>query len=72
MFLNNDCVVPEGWLGQLVALEGESGLGPFDAGLLSGKAREAGYVLACCGDLFVHHFGSHTFAHGAPIEEAKP
>jgi O-antigen biosynthesis protein len=53
-------------------LESESGLGPFDAGLLCRKAREAGYVLACCQDLFVHHFGSHTFAHGAPQIEEKP
>ncbi len=43
-----------------------SGLGVFDTDALCHKARQAGYTLACCRDLFIHHFGSRTFAHGAP------
>jgi GT2 family glycosyltransferase len=43
----------------------------FDTDLLSGKARQAGFTLACCRDLFVHHFGTRIFAHGAP-EQVKP
>jgi GT2 family glycosyltransferase len=38
----------------------------FDTDRLSAKARLAGFTLACCKDLFVHHFGTRTFAHGAP------
>jgi GT2 family glycosyltransferase len=38
----------------------------FDTDILSAKAREAGYTLAVCRDLFIHHFGTRTFAHGAP------
>jgi O-antigen biosynthesis protein len=45
---------------------GEEGLGLFDTDLLSVKARQAGYTLAVCRDLFVHHFGTRSFAHGAP------
>jgi GT2 family glycosyltransferase len=41
----------------------------FDSDLLSAKARQAGFTLACCKDLFVHHFGTRTFAHGAPLAE---
>jgi GT2 family glycosyltransferase len=41
-------------------------LGLFDTDLFSAKARQAGFSLACCLDLFVHHFGTRTFAHGAP------
>jgi len=44
-------------------------LGLFDSDILSSKAREAGFNLACCRDLFIHHFGTRTFAHGAPIAE---
>jgi GT2 family glycosyltransferase len=32
--------------------------GVFNADALSGRIRQAGYHLACCRDLFVHHFGS--------------
>jgi hypothetical protein len=39
--------------------------GPGCSSLLSVKARQAGYSLAVCKDLFVHHFGTRTFAHGA-------
>src|SRR5215510_11408318 len=43
-----------------------SDLGLFDTDILSSKTRQAGYTLACCRDLFIHHFGTRTFAHGAP------
>jgi GT2 family glycosyltransferase len=48
----------------------EEGLGLFDTDVLSMKARQAGYSLAVCRDLFVHHFGTRTFAYGAPAEAA--
>jgi GT2 family glycosyltransferase len=35
-----------------------SGLGFFQLDALSERARRAGFVLACCRDLYVHHFGS--------------
>ena len=38
----------------------------FDTDILSAKARQAGFTLCCCRDLFIHHFGTRTFAHGAP------
>jgi O-antigen biosynthesis protein len=41
-------------------------LGLFDTDIVSAKAREAGFTLAVCRDLFIHHFGTRTFAHGAP------
>jgi GT2 family glycosyltransferase len=41
----------------------------FDTDILSLKARQAGFSLACCRDLFVHHFGTRTFAHGAPAPQ---
>jgi GT2 family glycosyltransferase len=44
-----------------------TGLDIFDTQALCRRAREAGYRLACCGDLFVHHIGSRTFAHGGPV-----
>jgi GT2 family glycosyltransferase len=43
----------------------------FDTDILSSKAREAGFTLAVCRDLFVHHFGTRTFAHGAPDAVAR-
>jgi hypothetical protein len=36
----------------------------FDSDILSAKAQQAGFSLAVCRDLFVHHFGTRTFAHG--------
>lgn len=36
--------------------------GVFDANAVSWKVRHAGYRLACCRDLFVHHFGSRVAA----------
>jgi GT2 family glycosyltransferase len=49
----------------------EESLGLFDTDVLSAKARRAGFSLAVCRDLFVHHFGTRTFAHGAPAEAAS-
>jgi GT2 family glycosyltransferase len=43
----------------------------FDTDLLGAKARQAGFTLAVCKDLFVHHFGTRTFAHGAPGVETE-
>jgi hypothetical protein len=48
----------------------EDDLGLFDTDVLSVKVRRAGYSLAVCRDLFVHHFGPRTFALGAPAEAA--
>lgn len=48
------------------ALDEWSDLSLFDSDILSSKAKEAGYSLAVCRDLFVHHFGTRTFAHSAP------
>jgi hypothetical protein len=52
-------------------LEGQTpfpgaGLDLFDTDVLSVRARQTGYTLACCKDLFIHHFGTRTFAHGGP------
>jgi GT2 family glycosyltransferase len=38
----------------------------FDTDILSMKPREAGFTLCLCLDLFIHHFGTRTFTHGAP------
>ena len=38
----------------------------FDTDILSAKAREAGFTLCCCRDLFIHHFGTRTFGTGPP------
>lgn len=47
-------------------------LGLFDTDMLSAKARQVGYNLAVCRDIFVHHFGTRTFAHtAAMVEEAR-
>jgi hypothetical protein len=37
-------------------------LGALDGDLLSQRVRQAGYRLACCQDVFLHHFGSRLFA----------
>ena len=47
-------------------LDKRSDLSLVDTDILSAKARQAGYTLACCRDLFVHHFGARTFTSGAP------
>jgi GT2 family glycosyltransferase len=47
-------------------LEGQAGLDLFDTALLCARARQAGFTQGCARDLFIHHFGSRTFAHGGP------
>ena len=47
----------------LPKLEKWTDLSLFDTDILSVKARQAGFTLACCRDLFVHHFGTRTFSH---------
>jgi GT2 family glycosyltransferase len=47
------------------ALDKWTDLGLFDSDILSVKARQAGFTLVCCRDVFIHHFGARTFAHGA-------
>ena len=44
-------------------------------GFLVGEylARQEGYKLVVCRDLFIHHFGTRTFAHGAPVaQDGRP
>jgi GT2 family glycosyltransferase len=48
------------------ALNEWTDLSLFDSDILSAKAQQAGFSLAVCRDLFVHHFGTRTFAHSAP------
>jgi len=48
-----------------------SDLSLFDTDILSAKTKQAGYSLAVCQDLFVHHFGTRTFAHGPPAAHAE-
>jgi GT2 family glycosyltransferase len=48
------------------ALDEWTDLSLFDTDILSSKARQEGFALVCCRDLFIHHFGTRTFAHGAP------
>ncbi len=43
-------------------LDERFGLGLFDDDDLAERARRAGFALAVAHDLFVHHFGSRTFA----------
>jgi O-antigen biosynthesis protein len=50
------------------ALDEWSDLSLFDTDILSSKAKEAGYTMAVCRDLFVHHFGTRTFAHGPKVD----
>ena len=47
------------------ALNEWTDLSLFDSDILSAKATQAGFSLAVCRDLYVHHFGTRTFAHGA-------
>jgi GT2 family glycosyltransferase len=53
-------------LDKIGSLQKWSDLSLFDTDILSAKARQAGFTLACCRDLFIHHFGTRSFAHGAP------
>ena len=39
----------------------------FDTDIAGKKARQEGFKLVVCRDLFIHHFGTRTFAHGAPM-----
>ena len=48
------------------ALNEWSDLSLFDTDIAGKKARQEGYKLVVCRDLFIHHFGTRTFAHGAP------
>ena len=43
-------------------LDEQFGLGFFDDDDLAERARRAGFELAVAHDLFIHHFGSRTFA----------
>jgi hypothetical protein len=43
----------------------ESALGLFNTDVLTLKAEGAGCTLAVCRYVFVHHFGTRTFAHGS-------
>jgi len=47
-------------------LKVESGLALFDTDNLCHKAREAGFMLVVCRDLFIHNFGTRTISHGGP------
>jgi O-antigen biosynthesis protein len=38
----------------------------FDTDIAGKKARQEGFKLVVCRDLYIHHFGTRTFAHGAP------
>jgi GT2 family glycosyltransferase len=51
-------------------LDEQFGLGFFDEYDLCERARRAGFELAVAHDLFVHHFGSRTFA-GNGIDAGK-
>jgi hypothetical protein len=48
------------------ALDEFSDLSLFDSDIVSAKAHQARFSLACCRDLFIYHFGTRTFAQGAP------
>jgi hypothetical protein len=52
-------------------LQTRTGLELFDTDALCRQVRQARYTLACCRDLFIHHFGSRTFAQGGPTSEAQ-
>ena len=55
------------WLARREALDkgqlvGEASEALFDEGKFSAAVRKAGFQIACCRDLFVHHFGSNLLA----------
>jgi GT2 family glycosyltransferase len=52
------------------ALDQWTDLSLFDSDILSAKAKEHGYALAVCRDLYVHHFGTRTFASGPKSSDA--
>jgi hypothetical protein len=53
-------------------IETEESLSLFDTHAFCGKARQAGFTLAVCRDLYIHHFGTRTYAHGAPVGSPAP
>jgi len=55
-----------------IELEPWTDLSLFDTDILSSKARQAGFTLACCRDCFVHHFGTRTFARGPAVNKLEP
>ncbi len=55
-------------ISQTSAFHDWTDLGLFDTDILSTKVRQEGFKLACARDLFVHHFGSRIFAHGAATQ----
>ncbi len=55
----------------LANLEKWTDLSLFDTDILSTKVRQAGFTLACCRDLFIHHFGTRTFSQGAPTTSVQ-
>jgi GT2 family glycosyltransferase len=55
----------------MASLEKWTDLSLFDTDILSTKARQAGFTLAVCRDLFIHHFGTRTFSAGAPEANRK-
>jgi GT2 family glycosyltransferase len=57
--LGGGCVLLKRPVMQAIGLSlAQSRLGFFDLDDLSQRITRAGYRLACCGDLFIHHFGS--------------
>src|SRR5262249_37088753 len=58
-------------LDKIGPLEKWTDLSLFDTDILSAKARQAGFIISCCRDLFIHHFGTRTFAHGAAEVDAR-
>ncbi len=53
-------------LEQIGPLDTLTGLEVFDTAALCRKARQAGYTMAVCRDLFIHNFGSRASVHGGP------
>jgi hypothetical protein len=54
-----------------VNLDKWTDLSLFDTDILSAKTRQAGFTLACCRDLFIHHFGTRTFSQGRPASQVS-
>ena len=49
-------------LQQVKLLDDQADQAVFDADSLGRRVRQAGFHLACCRDLYIHHFGSHLAA----------
>jgi GT2 family glycosyltransferase len=69
--LGGFCLLLKRQLLRQISLRDWSDLRLFDTDILSVKAQQAGFQLAVCRDLFVHHFGTRSFAHGAPKPDAE-